>query len=203
MKLMPDNKAYSLFLCIFCAPGKVFTLPFVALTFILILPAVPALAEEGKAGIGIGALTLGGYLDVQFVYKPYQSQWMYGFKHASGTETFDDPFTGNSLTDEDSTKTGIMGLYLFDKDAEGTFYAGVELLRWSLTLTSLNTGESDTDSTVAPFIGGGYFKWVGEQYFYDVGLLVALGKQLKVATSDGNSTETSGIDIHAHVGIAF
>jgi len=203
MNIISKNKPYRLFLRTFYAPVKIFTLPSIALVFVLLLQEAPARAEEGKAGIGIGALTLGGYLDIEFLYKPDQSKWMYGFKHASGTDTFDDPYTGNSLTDEDSTKTGIMGLYLFNEEAQGTFYAGAELLKWSLTLTSLNTGETDTDSTVAPFIGGGYFKWVGEQYFYDVGLMVALGKQLKVATSDGNSTETSGIDIHAHVGIIF
>jgi len=179
------------------------TLPVIALVFVLILQPTLVQAEEGKAGIGIGALTLGGYVDFEYFYKPDQSRWMYGFKHASGTETFDDPYTGNSLTDEDDSKTGFMALYLLDKDAESTFYAGAELLHWSLTLTSLYTGESATDSTTTPFFGGGYFKWVDDKYFYDVGIMISLGKQLKVATSDGNSTETTGLDVHAHVGLVF
>jgi len=71
-----------------------------------------------------------------------------------------------------------------------------------LTITERYTGESDSDSNIAPYIGGGYLSWQNNKYFYNIGVFFSLGSKLTPATS-GASEESTGIDPQVIIGLAF
>lgn len=175
---------------------------FVMPVFVITLQVLPVQAGENRVGVGLGIFTLAGYQDFQIIYHPDHSHWLYGYRYISGTERFEDPWTGNPLTDTTDTKSGPMVFYLFNNEADKTFYLGASLFKWSLTDTSLVTGESDTDSTVAPFFGGGYFGWLGTQGYYNIGVFLGLGAKLTTQTSV-STEEDEGVDLQMQIGIAF
>ena len=170
--------------------------------FIMTLQALPTHANESRVGLGLGILTLAGYQDFQIIYQPEKSHWLFGFRHLRGTEKWRDPYGGTVDVKTTNTKTGPTAFYLFKNETDRTFYLGASLLKWSLTLTDSRAGESDTDSTVAPFFGGGYFGWLGAQGYFNIGGLASLGGNLSTQTSL-SSEEAAGIDVQLHLGIVF
>jgi len=82
------------------------------LLLVSVLNSHAALAEERRVGVGLGVLTLAKYVDIQFLYQPdSQRHWMYVFRYLGGTDTFNDPFTGNALTDDEETLFGPTAYY--------------------------------------------------------------------------------------------
>jgi len=174
-----------------------------ACLFLFFLTSQQVFAEGGKTGIGIGALSLGGYVDIQFLYQPDPKRpWVFGLRYLSGTERFDDPFTGNPLSDDKHTLYGASAFYLFNSQKAANFYVGAGIYRQSLTVTSLVTGESNTDSAITPFIGGGYISSLGKRYYYNIGIMFGIGGALKTKTSVTEDEET-GIDPQLIIGINF
>jgi hypothetical protein len=175
----------------------------VACLFLFFLASQPAFSEETRTGIGLGALSLGGYVDLQLLYQPDpKSPWVIGLRYLSGTERFDDPFTGNALSDDEHTVYGLSAFYLFNPQKAANFYVGAGIYRQSLTVTSLVTGERSTDSAIAPYIGGGYISRLGSRYYYNIGVMLGLGSTLKTKTSVTEDEET-GIDPQLIIGVNF
>jgi hypothetical protein len=167
------------------------------------LSCQPGLAAESKSMFGLGALSLGGYLDLQFLHQfDSNSPWLFGLRYLSGTERFDDPFTGNALSDDKHTVYGASVFYLFNNQRSDSLYLGAGIYRNSLSVTSLVTGETSSDSVIAPFIGGGYIGRLGNRYYYNIGVMIGLGRAVKSKTSVTEDEET-GVDPQLIIGIRF
>ena len=166
---------------------------------ILLLSATPAHADEFRIGLGI--FNFAGGPDLQMSYRPNQSHWQVGYRHNRWGETFEDPFTGRDLTENTTTMTGPIVCYLLNIESKKTYYLGVSLLRWSSTEKSLRTGESDTESVVAPFFGGGYTGRLGKSAYFNLGAFFS-SAELKTETSV-SGTETTGLDLQLQLGITF
>ena len=175
---------------------------FVKAVLILMMASSPLHAAQFKVGIGIFTLAENG-ADIQIDYRPEQSQWQYGYKYTRWTDTFHDPFTGRALTKTTETMTGPNASYLFSPESPGTWYLGVELLRWSSTEVSLITGEAGSDSTTAPFFGGGYMASLGKPFYYNLGFFLSPGAKLTTRTSVSSEESSGGFDIRIQLGIAF
>ena len=164
----------------------------------------PVEVKAGKVGGGIGILALGGYEDFLIFFTPDQSHWIFGYRHNSGTERFDDPWSGEGITDTTETMKGPVVYYLFSNEKPRSFYVAASYYDWTLTEKSLWTGSSDTDSANELFLGGGYFGWINDHFFYNIGLLLSTGTELKAEEEEfGNSTEGDGFDLQFMLGIAF
>ncbi len=138
---------------------------------------------------------------LQVGYRPEGSHWQYGFRYARWTDTFEDPFSGNKLTDNTYTLLGPTLCYLFDIESPGTWYLGVFLLKWSDREYAYFTGESDTAGETAPFFGGGYQRRIGEHFYWNLGMFLS-GLTARTETSV-SSTEESVFDAQAQLGIVF
>lgn len=171
----------------------------IAIFFIIIATATPAHAGDFNVALGIASL-LGGQ-DFQVNYRPEQSHWQFGYRYISWTDTFEDPFTGRELTETSMTYTGPIVSYLLDIDSSETYYLGASLFQWSSTEKSLITSETDSESVIAPFFGGGYTSRMGESAYYNLGAFIS-GTRLKTETSV-SSSETLGLDLQLQVGIVF
>jgi len=160
--------------------------------------------RAGKIGGGIGILTLGGYEDLLVFYTPDKSHWILGYRHNSGTERFDDPWSGEGITDTTETMKGPIVYYLFSNQKPHSLYVAAAYYDWTLTEESLWSASSDTDSAMELFLGFGYFGWINDHIFYNAGLLLSTGTELKAEEEMyGNSTEGDGFDLQLMMGIAF
>jgi hypothetical protein len=90
-----------------------------------------------------------------------------------------------------------------DNEENGTWYLGVSLLRWSRTEVSLVTGASSSDSVVAPFFGGGYTGHLGKHAYYNAGIFLSPGTELKTNTGVSSEESSGGFDIQLQMGILF
>lgn len=172
------------------------------LVFALVLSAAPARAADYLIGLGVFNFVPDG-VDVQLSIHPGQSHWMYAVKYTRWSEEFDDPFTGHQLTRSTTTMSGPVMYYLFTAEMNGTYYLGLSLLRWSRTETSLVTGESGSDSVIAPFFGGGYMVKMGKTFFFNAGLFLSPGTKLNTSTSVSSEESSGGFDIQLQLGFIF
>jgi hypothetical protein len=156
-----------------------------------------------RIGLGVGVLALAGYKDFQLLAYADGSPWIFGLRYSEGTETFEDPYTGSNLTDTTETKSGLTLYRLFKKSYwKGSLYLGGGIYKHSLEDVSLITGEADSDSATVPLVGGGYFRWLGEHGYFNIGILLGLGGTLKTETSV-SMEETSTIDAQVILGFVF
>lgn len=173
---------------------------------------IPALAaalqasplQAGQFMMGIGPFTFAeDGLDLQVSYRPDQSHWQYGYRYVRWTDTFEDPFTGRSLTKTTETITGPLVNYLFTPEARWTWYVGASVYRWSIKDKSLITGEIGSDSTIAPYFGGGFMGLMGKSFYYNAGILLSPTAKLSTSTSVSSEENSGGFDIQIHLGITF
>ena len=169
---------------------------------ILVLPVAPLHAAQFGAGVGIFTLAENG-ADIQINYHPEQGSWLFGYKFTRWTDTFHDPFTGRELTKTTNTMTGPIANYLFSPESPGTWYLGIEVLRWTRKEKWLFTGATSSDSTFAPFFGGGYMASPGESFYYNLGFFLSPFPKLSTNTGYSSEESSGGFDIQLQLGIAF
>lgn len=169
-----------------------------ALTLASFAPA----ARGAEIVIGAGLVATG--LGARVHFRPEHSHWQFGYEYGRMPgHTSDDPITGRPLTREVESLTGPFVHFQFHPDARHGGYLGVSVLRWSRTETSLTKGDRSVQSTTDPYFGGGYFARGGKHFFFNAGLFVAPGAEIKTETST-SSTESSGnFDIQIALGAAF
>ena len=170
-----------------------------AILFSLLLSA-PANAVETRVALGVFILT--GGIDLQLNFRPEQSHWMFGLRHLTYEDEFEDPFTGRVLDKTDVTMTGPIVTYLINIDSGSTWYVGASMLSWSKKLREEGVGgQSDEASVTAPFFGGGYMGKLGDAGYYNVGMFLS-SAELTLETEYTFDQET-GIDVQAQLGFVF
>jgi hypothetical protein len=165
------------------------------------LPKYPHPAEV-RLGLGIFFVAPDG-VDLTVSFIPPDSHWQFGYRYVRWTDTFDDPYTGRGLTRTTEDMQGPFVNYLFHPEENGTWYLGVSLLRWSRTEVSLVTDASSSDSVVAPFYGGGYTGHMGRHAYYNAGIFLSPGTELKTNTGVSSEESSGGFDIQLQIGIVF
>jgi hypothetical protein len=155
-----------------------------------------------RAAVGVFALAPGGK-DITLGYRPGGSHWLAGLRYVGWVDIFSDPYTGNDLTQTESTLAGAFVDYLFDRESGAGWYVGVEVLRWAKSEHSLITGETGSDEVVAPFIGGGFLWSFGEHFYSDLGLFLAPGAKVSTSTSVSSDDDSGGFDVRLQLGIRF
>jgi hypothetical protein len=165
------------------------------------LPKYPHPAEV-RLGLGIFFVAPDG-VDLTVSFIPRDSHWQFGYRYVRWTDTFDDPYTGRGLTRTTDDMQGPFVNYLFHPEENGTWYLGMSLLRWSRTEASLVTGASSSDSVVAPFFGGGYTGHLGKHAYYNAGIFLSPGTELKTNTGVSSEESSGGFDIQLQMGIVF
>jgi hypothetical protein len=159
-------------------------------------------AQEFRAGVGLFTLGKEG-LDLQMDVRPKLSHWQVGIKYVHWMDTSRDPFTGRKLTETTQTKVGPFVNYLFRPDSWGTWYLGGSVLRWSKAEQSMYTGEVGKASTTSPYVGGGFTGSMGRHFYFNMGLFLSPGAQLKTQTSVSSEQDSGGFDIQIQVGAKF
>jgi len=169
-----------------------------------LLAAVIAISMMATAGIkaetriGAGTGWLYGQPDILFSYRPEMNHFAFGFRIAYD-ESESSQYGAYESTDS-STYIGPVVSYFFTPESPGSFYALAGLYQWTLELETPELDESDSASSTALYIGGGYtYKFKGK-VFVDVGLAFNTGDQLFVETS-ASSVETTGGEARLVLGI--
>lgn len=157
---------------------------------------------ELRVGLGIFFVAPDG-VDLFASYRPAGSRWQFGYRYVRWTDSFDDPFTGNALTETTDTMQGPQVNYLFTPEDTTSWYLGLSVLRWSRTEVSLMTGASDSDSVVAPFFGGGWTAHLGKLAYFNIGMFLSPGAELKTNTGVSSEEQSGGFDIQLQLGVVF
>jgi hypothetical protein len=160
------------------------------------------IAAELRIGVGVYIFVEDG-ADFSVSFRPAESHWQFGYRYFRWTDVFEDPFTGRQLTKTTYTLQGLQVDYQFTPEKNDTWYLGASLLRYTSNEVFLPTGASDSDSTFAPFLGGGYTGHLGKNIYYNLGMLLAPWAESKTDTGE-SSEESSGLfDIQVQMGVAF
>lgn len=159
-------------------------------------------AGELRLGVGVFFFAPEG-ADVQLTYRFTESRWAVGLRHLQWTDTFHDPFTGRALSDTRSILSGLLVQYHFTPGWKGSWYLAGGVLQLTKEETSLFNGDSSKDQAMAPAFGGGYTRTMGKHFFWNLGMLLAPGVELKTQTSTGSEEDTGGFDIQVQVGVRF
>jgi len=157
---------------------------------------------EYRAALGAFLFAPGGS-DFALSYRPADSHWLLGLRYVGWVDTFNDPFSGNDLTETTNTMAGAFVEYLFDSRSGMGWYVGIEVLRWAKSEHSLVTGETGSDELVAPFVGGGYLWAFGEHFYADLGMFIAPGVSMTTSTSVSSEEDSGAFDPRLQVGIRF
>lgn len=161
---------------------------------------VSAVAETGAAVGLVGFGALGG----QVHWQPENSRWRLGLQYGRVPDyTFRDPFTGRPLSLEQEEFLGAFVHRQFRPGRDGRWYAAAALLRWWRREKSLLFGGSDSDASLAPYLGGGYMRRFGERWFWNLGILVSPWAENNVKTEGGSTENDGAADLHANIGILF
>lgn len=161
-----------------------------------------AIHAETRIGLGFFMLTDDG-ADWAISYRPAEWHWQIGYHYASWRDRFNDPFTGQSITETTYSLQGPQLNYLFHPDQEATWYVGVSLLVYKIKDKSMLSGKSDADSTNAPAYGGGYTGYFGKHVYYNMGAFLAPGVTTETKTSTSYRKETGLFDVQLQIGVTF
>lgn len=170
-----------------------------------LLVPLGAFAETGNLRIGIGVFVLAqGGTDIQITYRLPQSHYQFGYKHVRWTDTFHDPFTGRALTDTTQSMNGPILNYLFQPEADHSFYAGISLLNWSRTEKALLISTpSGSASTTDLYFGGGYTGSIGDFGYFNLGMYLSPSAKLYTQTAVSSEESSGGFDTQLQIGLAF
>jgi hypothetical protein len=152
--------------------------------------------------IGLGVFVFAG-MDLWAGFIPRDSRWQVGYRYARWTDQFEDPYTGSELTETTETVQGPQVNYLFRPEKRGTWYLGMPLLRWSKTETARMNGVTDSESVVAPFVGGGYTRRLGRHGYWNGAMFLAPWAELKTDTGVSSEESSGGFDIQLQIGASF
>ncbi len=174
---------------------------------LLALAATSAMAGEYQIGLGIGFLGRDG-VDLDLGYRPEQSHFQYGLRYLRGKSSTTDPYSpGLVLADKTETWAGPQVVYLFDPEADGTYYVGASLLRYTQKIQDLpvagRISNSNTVSSTDLYFGGGYIGHLGKSVYYNVGLFISPTFSMTNQTLYGSTEKKGNFDPHVQIGFAF
>jgi hypothetical protein len=121
----------------------------------------PARAHAAEFRLGVGIFFISG-VDLAAAYLPKDKHWQFGYRYVRWTDEFEDPYTGGKLTETTDTRHGPQVNYLFRPERPGTWHVGAALLQWTKSEFATMNGVTDSDSVVAPYLGGGYTHHLGK-----------------------------------------
>lgn len=159
----------------------------------------PAVAEVGLGGGGVG---FGGFGAVAY-YRSEGSRWRLGAEYGSVSSTTRSPASGQALTREKGSMSGIVVHRQFKPGPEGRWYAGAALLVWKRKVRVIANGEERSDTDVSPYIGGGWLRRFGKSFFLELGLLGSPWARLDTDTSVSREESRGAADLHVVLGINF
>lgn len=152
--------------------------------------------------LGVGVFVFAG-LDFWAGYLPKESGWQFGYRFVRWTDSFEDPYTGNELTETTETLQGGQVNYLFRPEKRGTWYVGASLMQWSKTEYATMNGVSDTTGVFAPFLGGGYTRHLGTHAYWNTAMFLAPWADLSTDTGVSSEDSSGGFDIQIQLGASF
>jgi len=159
-------------------------------------------AAELRAGFGVFLVAPHG-VDLSSSVWPVGQRWSYGLRYLRWLDTFTDPFSGTDLTETTETRAGLTFDYLFEPDAPASWYLSAALYRATRSEHSLVTAETETDAVTSPYVGGGYTANLGDRFYYDIGLLVSPGAELKTSTSVSSEESSASFEAQLILGMRF
>jgi len=151
-------------------------------------------ADETRLGFGTGFLY--GKPDLFISFRPGMEHWVYGFRIGYNEQINDSP---GFKTKEEETFIGPMVYYLLQPESPDSFYGSVGVLGWTLKHIAPEVQEYEQVSTTALFLGGGFTRRFGDNYFFDIGLSFSIGKEIYAETSV-TSIETTGLEGRIMIG---
>ena len=162
-------------------------------------------ADKFEIGLEVGALVFIG-LDFRVYYRRVESPWVFGIRYLD----IDDDFINESeagLPEEESDREytkryGISFDYLFNTQTNAdSFYLTGAIYKTTLTIKC--NAESDSDSAIGPYFGGGYRGSFGDHFGYDVGLHISPFVTLTPTTSSCSSESNSDFDVNLGLIVKF
>jgi hypothetical protein len=164
--------------------------------------AVRAGPPELRVGLGILFLATDG-VDLLVSYRPAGSSWQLGYRYVRYTDALNDPIIYAELTRTTDTMQGPQVNYLFRPEETTSWYLGISVLKWSRTEVSTVTGASDSASVTAPFFGGGWTAHLGKHAYFNIGIFLSPGAELKTDTGVSSEESSGGFDIQLQLGLVF
>jgi hypothetical protein len=162
-------------------------------------------ADKAEMGIEIGALVFLGP-DLRLFYRKSGSPWLFGVRYLD----IDDDFVNESAvglpgdeSDRQYTKrSGVYVDYLVsDQPDTGSFYASGALYKTTITIECNSV--SDSDSATSLYIGGGYRGRFGENFGYNIGMLLSPFVNLEQTTPYCSQTNSGDFDLNVSLTIKF
>jgi len=157
---------------------------------------------EFRVGLGILFLATDG-VDLLVSYRPAGSHWQFGYRYVRYTDAFNDPYVYAELTRTTDTMQGPQVNYLFRPEETTSWYLGISVLRWSRTEVSTVTGASESAAVTAPFFGGGWTAHLGKHAYFNIGIFLSPGAELKTDTGVSSEESSGGFDIQLQLGVVF
>jgi hypothetical protein len=153
----------------------------------------PASGAEIGVGVGLAGVSLDGAgIGIQIRARRNESRWYFGWEYANSYPyTYSDPNNGRPLTETSEFATGPFAHYRFRRGTRSSWYLGASLLEWSRTETSLVFGDRVTETSIDPYVGGGFVGTLTKHFLFNGALLLAPWAHMEYATS-GSSFETDG-----------
>jgi len=152
--------------------------------------------SEPEFGLELGILTFYG-TDIHITYRQKQSPWLFAFRYANWTEP---PSLYHGKIENEVA--GLHTRYLFEPDADSSWFLAAAWLEQNRKLTCEITGDSDTDSATGLYLGGGYTGWRNKALYYNWQLLLSPSDEL-IMEADGCSERITATDTTFSIGINF
>lgn len=160
--------------------------------------------HTSETGVEIGALFLIG-VDLRIFYRKMGSPWLYGFRYLDIKDDFiNESYAGLPNDESDKEYTNRVGFYfnyLFNHSYDKSFYLGGAIYN------SMNkiecASESDSDSTLGIYFGGGYRGRLGKSLGYKLGMLLSPFVSHDLNTSICSSESDMDIDVNASLVFTF
>jgi hypothetical protein len=162
-------------------------------------------ADKSEIGIELGALIFLGP-DLRLFYRKAESPWLYGIRYLNIKDDFVNEsavgLPGDESDQEYTTRVGVYVDYLFsDQPDTGSFYASGALYKTTIKIECYSV--SDSDSATGLYIGGGYRGSFGDNFGYNIGLLLSPFVNLEQTTPYCSQTSSGDFDLNLSLSIKF
>lgn len=177
-----------------------------SLLFISLLFSAMAV-QAGELQVGISPITLLiGTPGLHVNYRLSQSHFQLGYKYERWSVGLMNKITQVKTTNITHSRRGPALIYLLEPEAESTYYAGVELLKWTAQEHAIGPGGgSESASSNDLYFGGGRTGHWGNSLYYNFGFFLGPSADLRSPAMKSTGATSSGgsFDLQLQIGLYF
>jgi len=139
-------------------------------------------------------------------YRLSQSHFQAGYKYERWSVGIMNIVTHEKITNITHSRHGPSLNYLLEPEADSTYFAGVELLKWTAQEHAVGSGGGSAGASSSDlYFGGGITGHVGGNFYYNLGLFLSPTAELTTPDMKKTSGTTSAgsFDLQLQIGLYF